>query len=241
MELTGQLAGGIAHDINNVLTAILGHTELVLDDINIDSPFIDSLRQIHNSANRAAHLIHQLLAFARKQTILPKILVLDDAVGTLYPMLQRLTGEQIDFAWNPEGSGALVHIDPSQPDQIVTNLCDNERDAIAGTGKVSIDTSVILVDEATCNAGHPCRTPGNYVRLSVTDNGFGIENTVLPHIFEPFFTTKEVGKGTGLGLSTVYGIIKQNNGYIDCLTKSGKGTTFHVYLLLHSENGEIAA
>ncbi|HWQ25277.1 MAG TPA: PAS domain-containing protein [Chlorobaculum sp.] len=236
MELIGQLAGGIAHDINNVLTAILGHTELVLDDVDDSSPFVDSLQQIHNSANRAAHLIHQLLAFARKQTMVPKILELDNAVGTLYPMLKRLIGEQIDFAWRPEGSHALIRIDPSQLDQIVTNLCVNARDSIAGSGTVSIETSVILVDEADCDAGHPCRTPEDYVMLSVIDNGCGIEKTVLPHIFEPFFTTKEVGKGTGLGLSTVYGIVKQNSGFIEVLTKPGQGTTFNVFLLRHIEN-----
>jgi PAS domain S-box-containing protein len=236
MELIGQLAGGIAHDINNVLTAILGHSELVLDDIDDSSPFVDSLQQIHNSASRAAHLIHQLLAFARKQTMVPKILELDKAVGTLYPMLKRLIGEQIDFAWHPDGSQALIRIDPSQLDQIITNLCVNARDSIDGSGTVSIETSEILVDEADCDAGHPCRTPGDYVKLSVIDNGCGINKTVLPHIFEPFFTTKEVGKGTGLGLSTVYGIVKQNNGFIDVLTKPGKGTTFNIYLLRHIDN-----
>ncbi|NTW52625.1 MAG: PAS domain-containing protein [Chlorobiaceae bacterium] len=234
MELIGQLAGGIAHDINNVLTSILGHTELVLDDINNTGPFAESLQQVHNSAIRAAHLIHQLLAFARKQTMVPKILELDDAVGNLYPMLLRLIGEHIDFAWHPDGSHTYVLIDPSQLDQIVTNLCVNSRDAISGSGSIAIETALIHVDEATCAAGHPCRTPGDYARLSVIDSGCGIEKSVLPHIFEPFFTTKEVGKGTGLGLSTVYGIVKQNNGYLECLTKPGKGTTVNVYLLQHT-------
>jgi PAS domain S-box-containing protein len=238
MELIGQLAGGIAHDINNVLTAILGHTELLLDDIDESNPGIESLHHVRNSAIRAAHLINQLLAFARKQTILPKILDLDEVIGNLYPMLRRLIGEHIDFSWRPDSNHAEVRIDPSQLDQIVTNLCVNARDAITGSGCVVIETAVMHVDETDCNAGHPCQTPGDYIRLSVKDNGLGIENTVLPHIYEPFFTTKEVGKGTGLGLSTVYGIVRQNNGYVECLSKPGAGTTFNVYLRQYSENGE---
>ena len=230
MELIGQLAGGIAHDINNVLTSILGHTELLLDEIDDAGPFGESLQQVRASAIRAAHLINQLLAFARKQTMMPKILGFDDVVGNLYPMLRRLIGENIDFAWRPDGRQAQIRIDPSQLDQIVTNLCVNARDAISGSGTVTISTAIISVTETNCKSGHPCRTPGDYAMLSVIDNGIGIDKTILPHIFEPFFTTKEVGKGTGLGLSTVYGIVKQNNGYIECVTKPGKGTTFNVYL-----------
>ncbi|NTW11341.1 MAG: PAS domain-containing protein, partial [Chlorobiaceae bacterium] len=238
MELIGQLAGGIAHDINNILTSILGHSELLLDENDTPAHFVESLQQVRASAIRAAHLIHQLLAFARKQTMMPKILGLDDAIGNLYPMLKRLIGENIDFAWRPDGMKALIRIDPSQLDQIVTNLCVNARDAISGSGTVTISTAIIEVNEINCKSGHPCRMPGDYAMMSVTDNGSGIEKKILPHIFEPFFTTKEVGKGTGLGLSTVYGIVKQNNGYIECVTKPGKGTTFNVYLQRFNETAD---
>jgi PAS domain S-box-containing protein len=230
MELVGQLAGGIAHDFNNVLTAILGNTELLLGKIDIEHPFSESLENIRQSVTRSADLVRQLLAFARKQAIKPKILQLDQAVHNLQPMLRRLIPENIQFDWRLNSSHARVLIDPSQFDQVMTNLCINARDAIIGSGTITIETSLAHIVSAHIAAGHPCQIPGNHVRLSISDTGSGIDLTVLPHIFEPFFTTKDIGKGTGLGLSTIYGIVKQNNGYIDCRTVPGKGTTFNVYL-----------
>jgi PAS domain S-box-containing protein len=231
MELVGQLAGGIAHDFNNVLTAILGNTELLLGKTDTAHPFSENLENIRQSVTRSADLVRQLLAFARKQTISPKILQLDEAAYNLQPMLRHLIPENIQFDWQLDSKHARVRIDPTQFDQIITNLCINARDAISGSGMITIRTSVEYVDRSHIATGvHPCQNPGNYIRLSITDTGIGIDLKSLPHIFEPFFTTKEIGKGTGLGLSTIYGIVKQNNGCIDCRTVPGKGTTFNVYL-----------
>ena len=230
MELIGQLAGGVAHDINNVLTSILGHAELVLDDINQAGPHNYSLQNIRSSAIRAANLIDQLLAFARKQTIQPKILELDTAIGDLYPVLRKLAGEHASFEWHPDSNHAKVLIDPTQLDQIITNLFINASEAVIASGTITIDTAIDKVERSDCYAGHTCQTPGEYVRISVVDTGTGIDKSILPHIFEPFFTTKEFGKGTGMGLSTVYGIVKQNNGYIDCWSIAGKGSGFIIFL-----------
>jgi signal transduction histidine kinase len=230
MELIGQLAGGIAHDINNVLTSILGHAELVLDEMDQAGPFTDSLENIRTSAIRAADMIHQLLAVARKQATQPKILSLDTAICNLYPMLRSLVDEHTTLEYHPDSRQAEVLIDPSQLDQIITNLCVNARDAIVGSGSAIIETSIIRIEEVDCYAGHTCQTPGDYVRISVIDTGTGIDPSVRPHIFEPFFTTKEIGKGSGMGLSTVYGIVKQNNGYIECQSVQGKGSSFTIYL-----------
>jgi PAS domain S-box-containing protein len=230
MELVGQLAGGIAHDFNNVLTAILGNTELLLGKIDTAHPFSQNLENIKQSVTRSADLVRQLLAFARKQTINPKMLQLDEAAYNLQPLLRHLIPENIQFEWRLNSNHARILIDPSQFDQIITNLCINARDSISGSGMITIDTSIEHIGQPSLNAGHPCQYPGDYVKLSITDTGIGIDPKALPHIFEPFFTTKEIGKGTGLGLSTIYGIVKQNNGCIDCRTNPGKGTTFNVYL-----------
>ena len=238
MELVGQLAGGIAHDFNNVLAAILGNTELLLEQVKNSSPLIDYIKDIHKSAIRSIDLTRQLLAFARKQTSQPKVLSMNSEVENLLPMLKRLIGESKRIHWNPDSGKTFVRADPSQLDQILTNLTVNARDSIKDSGTITIETGTVHVRQKDCAAGHPCQSPGDYVRLSVTDTGSGIEMNTLPHIFEPFFTTKEIGKGTGLGLSTVYGIIKQNNGYLDCKTESGKGSTFSIYLPRHNEPKE---
>ncbi|RXK84771.1 response regulator [Chlorobaculum sp. 24CR] len=232
MELIGRLAGGIAHDINNVLTAILGHAEIVIDNMGGSSPYAENLLNIRDSTMRAANLIHQLLAFARKQTIQPEVLLLDAALDTEMPMLQELAGEEVQLRWRPGAPDARLFLDPSQLDQIMTNLCANSRDAMNGHGSVTVETSVVSVEPSDCFAGHPCQTPGDFAAISVTDTGYGIDENVLPHIFEPFFTTKEVGKGTGMGLSTVYGIVKQNKGFLDCQSVPGKGACFTLYLPL---------
>jgi PAS domain S-box-containing protein len=232
MELIGRLAGGIAHDINNVLAAILGHSEIVIDRMSPENPLTENLQNIQNSATRAANLIQQLLAFARRQTIQPKVVLLDAVLGEQIPMLRVVVGEQARFEWQSGTHDARIFIDPSQLEQLMTNLCTNARDAIDHQGSVTIETSIVRVEPSDCYAGHPCQTPGNFAMISVIDTGCGIDKNVFPHIFEPFFTTKSVGKGTGLGLSTVYGIAKQNKGWLDCQSTPVKGTRFTVYLPL---------
>jgi PAS domain S-box-containing protein len=232
MELIGRLAGGIAHDINNVLAAILGHSEIVIDRMSPENPLTENLKNIQNSTIRAANLIQQLLAFARKQTIQPKLLLLDAVLEEQIPMLREAVGRQARFEWHSGTHDARIFMDPSQLVQLMTSLCENARDAITDQGSVMIETSILRVQPSDCYIGHPCQTPGNFAMISVIDTGCGIENNVLPHIFEPFFSTKEVGKGTGLGLSTVYGIVKQNKGWLDCQSSPGKGTRFTVYLPL---------
>ena len=233
MELVGQLAGGIAHDFNNALTAILGNIELMLDKVDRSSPLIDHINDIGKSAERSANLTRQLLAFARKEAARPKEVFVDHEIDNLLPMLRGLIGSHIQFLWKPDAREHCVHIDPSQLDQIIVNLCINSRDAITEHGIITIETDTEHISQADCALGHPCIIAGDYVRIMITDTGSGIDLKTLPHIFEPFFTTKEVGKGTGLGLSTVYGVLKQNHGFIDCRTEPGWGTTFIVYLPEH--------
>lgn len=235
MDMIGRLAGGIAHDINNVLSTILGHTEIVIEELNDKSPYVENLLNIRDSTMRAAQLIQQLLAFARKQTILPKILELDTALHDEVPMLQKLIGEKIHIEIRPGSHGAKILIDPSQFEQLITSLCANAHEAINDKGSIIIETSSIKVEPADCYANHPCQAPGNFAMISVIDNGCGIDKNVLPHIFDPFFTTKEVGKGSGMGLSTVYGIVTQNRGYLECESTPGKGSRFTIYLPLSEE------
>ncbi|NTU68059.1 MAG: PAS domain-containing protein [Chlorobiaceae bacterium] len=234
MELVGQLAGGIAHDFNNALTAILGNIELLFDKVDRSSPLAEHITDIEKSAERSANLTRQLLAFARKEAARPKVLRVNNEIEKLLPMLRGLIGNHIQVVWTPNANGHGIHIDPSQLDQIIVNLCINSRDAIGDRGVISIETGSEQVHPADCAMGHPCQIAGDYVKILVSDTGSGIGPKTLPHIFEPFFTTKEIGKGTGLGLSTVYGVLKQNHGFIDCLTEQGQGTTFIVYLPKHA-------
>lgn len=230
MESIGRLAGGVAHDFNNMLSVILGNTEIIMEDTDPSNPLISNMKEIHNAAERSTNLTRQLLAFARKQTISPKVLNLNETVGTMLKMLQRLIGEDISLVWLPAENLWTVKMDPSQIDQLLTNLCVNARDAIIkSVGKVTIETSNISFDEDYCCA-HTGIIPGNYVMLSVSDNGPGMDKEILNNLFEPFFTTKGVGQGTGLGLATIYGIVKQNKGFINVYTELGEGTTFKIYL-----------
>ncbi len=229
MELVGRLAGGVAHDFNNMLQTIIGYSDLALAQIEAASPVHDGLLEIRKAAMRSADLTRQLLAFARKQAVSPKILDLNDTVAGMLKMLQRLIGEDIDLAWVPGHSLWPVKIDPSQLDQILANLAVNARDAITDTGKITIETENISLNAAYC-ADHPETIPGEYVLLVVSDNGCGMDKETLAQIFEPFFTTKMQGKGTGLGLATVYGIVRQNNGFINVYSEPGQGTTFRIYL-----------
>ncbi len=229
MEAVGRLAGGVAHDFNNMLGVILGHTELVLNRISPEDPLYLDLQEIHKAGERSADLTRQLLAFARKQSVNPKVLQLNDTVPSMIKMLRRLIGEDIDLIWKPGYDLWDVRIDPSQVDQVLANLAINARDAIAGAGKITIETSNISLDDATF-ANHEEFVPGQYVLLAVSDDGEGMLREVREHIFEPFFSTKELGKGTGLGLATVYGIVKQNQGFVYAYSEPGQGATFKVYL-----------
>lgn len=229
MESVGRLAGGVAHDFNNMLGVILGQTELALDTLDPDHSLFAKLMEVRKAAERSADLTRQLLTFARKQTVSPKVLDLNETVSGMLKMLRRLIGEDIDLVWRPCASATPLKMDPSQVDQILANLCVNARDAIGDTGRVTIETDNTVLDESYC-AEHPGIVPGEYVLLAVSDNGCGMDQEVQDRIFEPFYSTKEMGKGTGLGLATVHGIVKQNNGSILVYSEVGQGTTFKIYL-----------
>ena len=229
MESVGRLAGGVAHDFNNMLGVIIGRAEMALElDVPTDK-LRHNLNEILKAGLRSADLTRQLLAFARKQTALPKILDLNDTISGMLKMLRRLIGEDIDLLWVPGLDLWKVKIDPSQVDQILANLAVNARDAIPGVGSITLRTENVVIADSD-------RTddlefiPGEYILLTVSDNGSGMNKEVREKIFEPFFTTKEPGKGTGLGLSTVYGIVKQNDGFIYVASELGKGTTFKIYI-----------
>ncbi len=229
MESVGRLAGGVAHDFNNMLGVILGHAEMALEKINPKEGFFSDLQQIRKAAERSSDLTRQLLAFARKQSITPKIIDLNETVEGMLKMLRRMIGEDINLAWLPGKNLMTVRMDISQLDQILANLCVNARDAISGIGKITIETENTSLNDEYCNS-HPGFSPGEYVMLTVSDNGCGMEKEILDKLFEPFFTTKELGKGTGLGLATIYGIVKQNNGFINVYSEPAHGTSFMIYL-----------
>ncbi len=228
MEAIGRLAGGVAHDFNNKLQSILGYSELLLERMDKDHEFQDDVREIRTAAQRSAELTAQLLAFARRQTVAPRILDINQTIKGMLRMLKRLIGEDIDLLWKPDGQGP-VRIDPTQLDQILANLVVNARDALGGGGKITIETDNVQIDREYC-ASNPEAAPGEYVLLAVSDDGPGMDPKTLESIFEPFFTTKKPNQGTGLGLATVYGIVKQNNGFIDVYSEPGEGTTFKIYL-----------
>ena len=231
MEAIGQLAGGIAHDFNNLLTAITGYSELLLGQIQPDSRERKNAEEIRKAAFRAAALTHQLLAFSRRQMLTTKVLNLNAVMMDLESMLRRLIGEDIALTIVPGSALGRVKADPSQIEQIVLNLVVNARDAMPKGGTVTIETSNVVLDEASAD-DHETFRPGPYVLVAVGDTGCGMDAQTRRHIFEPFFTTKEPGKGTGLGLSTVYGIVTQSDGYILVDSEPGRGTTFKVYLPL---------
>ncbi len=233
MESVGRLAGGVAHDFNNMLGAILGYTELGMMEVDPSDPIHGTLKDIQQAAQRSADLTRQLLAFARKQTVTPQVLDLNETVAGMLNMLRQLIGENIDLAWLPGKELGPVRIDPSQIEQLLANLCVNARDAIHDTGNITVSTGAVTLDDAFC-AAHVGSVPGEYIRLAVSDNGCGMDAGTLARLFEPFFTTKEIGKGTGLGLATVYGMVKQNNGFIDVDSEPGQGTTFKIYLPRHT-------
>ena len=241
MESVGRLAGGVAHDFNNMLSAIIGNAELSLFEIEPKTPLYNRITQILEAANRSANITRQLLGFARKQTIRPIVMDLNSAVEEMLKMLRRLIGEDIELIWHPGTKLWQVKMDPAQIDQILANLCVNAKDAItSGAGKITIETDNIFLDETFC-AMNPGADPGEYVKLFLSDNGTGMDKETIDNIFEPFYTTKEEGKGTGLGLSTVYGIVKQNKGFIDVFSKPGTGTIFKIYLPRYAGKNESAS
>jgi PAS domain S-box-containing protein len=232
MEAVGLLAGGVAHDFNNMLSVILGYAELALRKTEPTQSQHADIEEIIKAADRSADITRQLLAFARKQTIIPVALDLNRAVESMLKMLKRLIGEDIDLAWRPTANLYQVEMDPVQVDQILANLCVNARDAIADVGKVTIETGNAVFDENYCT-DHPGFIAGEYALLAVSDDGCGMDKETIDQIFEPFFTSKEIGRGTGLGLSMVYGIVKQNNGFINVYSEPGIGTTFRIYFSRH--------
>ncbi len=229
MESVGRLAGGVAHDFNNMLQAIIGNVDLALALAPPDPAIRECLAEINNSARRSAELTRQLLAFARKQSVTPKVVNLNALITELLVMLRRLLGEHVELDYRAGADLWNTQIDPSQVDQVLTNLCINARDAISSSGQIGIETANVRFDE-THAALYPGNSPGDYVVLRVSDTGAGMDAATRAQIFEPFFTTKAVGKGTGLGLATVFGIVKQNGGLIHVDSEPGKGTTFSIYL-----------
>jgi two-component system cell cycle sensor histidine kinase/response regulator CckA len=236
MESIGRLAGGVAHDYNNMLSVINGYTELAMEKIEPDEPLYGDLQEVLAAATRSAEITKQLLAFARQQTIAPEVLDLNAMVEGMLKMLRRLIGENIDFSWQPEKKVWPVKIDSSQINQVLANLCVNARDAITDVGKVTIETENVSFDDDYCT-DHAEFIPGDYVMLAVSDDGCGMAPETLDKVFEPFFTTKGLGQGTGLGLATVYGIVKQNNGFLNIYSETEQGTTIKIYLPRHS--GEV--
>ena len=229
MESVGRLAGGVAHDFNNMLGVIIGNADLAIQNLDPSMRVHEDLQEIKSAARRSADLTRQLLAFARRQTAAPVVLDLNDTVAGMMKMLRRLIGEDIDLVWMPGANLWPVKIDPAQIDQVLANLCVNARDAIAGVGKITIETQNVVSDEIH-GVEDPEFKQGNYVMLSISDNGCGMDKATLDNMFEPFFTTKKVGEGTGLGLSTVYGIVKQNQGLIKVSSEPDAGATFTIYL-----------
>jgi len=241
MESVGRLAGGVAHDFNNMLGVIIGRAEMALQlDVSNDK-LQRNLQEILKAGLRSADLTRQLLAFARKQTAIPQVLDLNDTISGMLKMLRRLIGEDIDMSWQPGLDLWKVKIDPSQMDQILANLMVNARDAISGVGAITMGTENVVID-ASNRAETPEFISGQYILLTVSDTGTGMSKEVRENIFEPFFTTKELGKGTGLGLSTVYGIVKQNDGFIYVASELAKGTTFQIYLpRFEAENAQVSS
>jgi two-component system, cell cycle sensor histidine kinase and response regulator CckA len=227
MESIGRLAGGIAHDFNNLLTAILGYAELLLSHRSADDPDRPALEEIQKAGARAASLTQQLLAFSRKQVLVPQEVDLNRTVAGLQGMLTRLIREDIALICEVAEQAAVVKIDPAQIEQAIVNLVLNARDALPAGGWIRIDVSCLAAADMALPSGIPAAE--SYVRLRVADNGVGISEAARPHLFEPFFTTKEPGKGTGLGLASVYGIVHQSSGWIDVTSEPGRGATFAIY------------
>src|SRR5213592_2219512 len=228
MEAVGRLAAGVAHDFNNILTVITGHSELLLRQLAADDPRRKSAEQIEKTAYMAAALTRQLLTFSRKQVIEPRVLNLNAVIVTIEKMLRRLIGEDIEFRTLLDSAAASIKADPGQIEQVIMNLAVNARDAMPKGGKLTITTANTTLDKNHLK-NFPELCAGDYVMITVADTGTGMSEEVKAHLFEPFFTTKPPGKGTGLGLATCFGIVKQNTGLINVHSELGRGTTFNLY------------
>ena len=229
MDAVVRLASGIAHDYNNMLSVIIGHTEMALDDFSISSTLRLSLEQILSAAQRSSDITRQLLAFARKQPTAPTVINLNSIIDNIVPMATRLLGDDIKLIWSPAPDLWRIKTDPSHIDQIILNLCINARDAIKDTGTVVIKTSNSILDEESCSENRDAY-PGEFISIVIQDTGIGIAKNTLNQIFEPFYTTKTSSEGAGLGLASVYGIVRQNKGFINVYSKLGEGTSFELYL-----------
>jgi len=238
MEAIGQLAGGIAHDFNNLLTIITGYGQLLLEDFDADDPRRLKICEINKAAARAASLTRQLLAFGRRQVLVSEVLDLNDVLANMEKMLHRLIREDIELVIVQGESLGRARTDRGQIEQVIMNLAVNARDAMPQGGRLTLETSNVDLDDSYA-ASHPEVAPGAYVMLAVSDNGCGISREVQARIFEPFFTTKETGKGTGLGLSTVYGIVRQSEGYVSVYSEPGQGSTFKIYLPCVKEQADL--
>jgi PAS domain S-box-containing protein len=229
MEAIGRLAGGVAHDFNNIITGIQCYSDIILECLSAQDPLRADVDEIRRAADRAAGLTQQLLAFSRKQVIVPRVINLNQLLDESRKMLGRLIGEDVELSLITDVDLERIKADPHQVEQVLFNIAVNARDAMTDGGKLIVETSNVTMDDAFCSR-NPGAVPGDYVLLSIADTGTGMDEDTRRHIFEPFFTTKEKGKGTGLGMSTVYGIVKQNNGYIAVDSAPGEGTTFSIYL-----------
>jgi signal transduction histidine kinase/ActR/RegA family two-component response regulator len=238
MEAVGQLAAGVAHDFNNILTIIQGHADLLLQSKPLAPPTEKSLRQIWSAADRAGKLIQQLLMFSRKQVMQPRYIDLNEIISNVSPMLQRMMGEHIAFEYTPVPNLPAIYADVGMIEQVLVNLSINARDAMPNGGRLVISAAPRVLEPVACVLNPEAR-PGHFVCLSVSDTGGGMDNATLSHLFEPFFTTKEIGKGTGLGLATVYGIVKQHQGWIIVESKLGAGSTFTLFLPCVSRPADI--
>jgi two-component system cell cycle sensor histidine kinase/response regulator CckA len=238
MEAIGRLAGGVAHDFNNMLTVILGYAELIKARLPHDDPLSKDVSEIQKAAGHSRDITRQLLAFSRKQMIAPRLMNLNEVIANTKEALARLIGEDVDLRFHPAPDLWEIRFDPSQVDQILVNLAVNARDAMPGGGALTIETANVRLDESYCRERLDC-TPGPYVFLGVSDDGVGMDKETLSHLFEPFFTTKEVGQGMGLGLAPVYGIVKQNGGIINVYSEPGQGTTFKIYFPAVAQKDEI--
>lgn len=236
MESVGRLAGGVAHDFNNMLNVIMGQAELALDQVERGDPVRDALKEIFEAGGRSAEITRQLLAFARRQTISPRVIDLNETVAGMLKMLRRLIGEDIDLSWEPGAAIWSVNMDPSQVHQVLANLLVNARDAIDGVGRITIGTGNVAAGRPD-RGGRSSPVTGDHVLLTVSDNGCGMSRETLENLFEPFYTTKDVGRGTGLGLATVYGIVRQNGGCVTVESDPGRGSIFRIWLPRH-EGGQ---
>jgi two-component system, cell cycle sensor histidine kinase and response regulator CckA len=237
-EAVGLLAEGISHQYNNLLSVIIGYTELALEKVTPSQSLHADLEVILKAAKRSADVTRQLLAFARQQMITPQVFELNQCIENMLPMLRQFIGDAVQLSWRPKGEPLYIQMDPIQIGQILTNLCTNAREAISGAGKITVETEKACFDQSL--SAHQARDSADvYVLLAVSDDGCGMEKELVDKIFEPFFTHKRVGKGTGLGLSMVHSIVQQNNGFINVYSEQGIGTTFRLYLPRHISHTDL--